>query len=163
MCEVALFCFCPAVRPGHRSTCWTAGRKINGVPLTAEGQLTGRRDEQEAFTSLLLCFTFYLLQSPSLSHCSHIHVFNLHFSFFSLFAQRVKGWLGATLETYNLEETWDPFTDTNTRSPHPALSPPASHMLVTVAGLCLPGTRHPACLSHSGWDPIHRSMEKWAR
>lgn len=61
----------------------------------------------------------------------------------------VRGWLGAELEGYNLEETWDPITDTNTQSPHSALPPPVSHMLVTAAGLSLPGTRHPACLSHS--------------
>lgn len=57
-----------------------------------------------------------------------------------------KGWL----EGYNLEETWDPITDTNIQSPHAALSPPVSHIMVTAAGLCLLGTRHPACLSHSG-------------
>lgn len=55
----------------------------------------------------------------------------------------VKGWL----EGYNLEETWDPITDTNIPSLHVALSPPLSHMLASAAGLCLPGTRQPACLS----------------
>lgn len=79
----------------------------------------------------------------------HLSVFYLQFLSSALC---VKGWLGSELEGYNLEETWDPITDTNTQSPHAALSPPVSHMLATVAGLCLPGTRHPACLSHSGSD-----------
>lgn len=54
----------------------------------------------------------------------------------------VKGWL----EGYNLEETWDPITDTNILSLQAALSPLLSHMLASAAGLCLPGTRQPACL-----------------
>lgn len=78
-----------------------------------------------------------------------LSVFYLRFFFSALC---FKGWLGTELEGYNLEETWDPITDTNTQSPHSALSPPVSHMLVTVAGLCLPGTRHPASLSHSGLE-----------
>ncbi|CAB1419444.1 unnamed protein product [Pleuronectes platessa] len=52
------------------------------------------------------------------------------------------------LQGYNLEETWNPITDTNIQSLHSSPSPPVSHMLVTVAGLCLPGTRQPASLSH---------------
>lgn len=57
----------------------------------------------------------------------------------------VQGWF----EGYNLEKTWDSITDTNIQSPHTALSPPVSHMLVTAAGFCLPGTRQPTCLSQT--------------
>lgn len=90
---------------------------------------------------------FHLLSS--VSHSLHMHL-SLLSAYFFLFLLCVKGWLGSELQGYNLEETWDPVTDTNTRSLHAALSPPVSHMLVTAAGLCLPGTRRPACLSHSG-------------
>lgn len=62
----------------------------------------------------------------------------------------VKGWP----EGYNLEETWEPITDTNIQSPHAALSPPGSHIMVTAAGLCLPGTRRRAGLSRC-ISPLH--------
>lgn len=58
-------------------------------------------------------------------------------------AMSVKSWL----EGYNLRETWDPITDTNILSLQAALSPLVSHILASAAGLCLPGTRQPTCLS----------------
>lgn len=123
---------------------------------TAEGQLAGGgMDGQLPVCQYMqkLPIAFCISSSPfhllsSLSHCLHMHrsLFYLHFLSSTVC---VRGWLSAELEGYNLEETWDPITDTNTQSPHSALSPPVSHMLVTAAGLSLPGTRHPACLSHS--------------
>lgn len=118
----------------------------------AEGQLAGDGMDSSCLSVntskssqklLHQSFSFSTFQRPLSPH--EALVFYLHF-FTSVLC--VQGWF----EGYNLEETWDPIIDTNIQSPHAALSPPVSHMLVTVAGLCLPGTRQPTCLSHSGSD-----------
>lgn len=57
----------------------------------------------------------------------------------------VKCWL----EGSSLEKTWDPIIDTSIMPLHATPPLPVSHMLAAAAGLCLPGTRHTACLSHS--------------
>lgn len=120
---------------------------------TAEGQSAGGGTDGRRVGRRPLCrYKLKSLNEPfSVSHFDlfgplsphESPVFYLHFFTSALCG---KGWL----EGYNLEETWDPITDTNIQSPHAALSPPVSHIMVTAAGLCLLGTRHPACLSHSG-------------
>lgn len=148
-----LFCFCAAERPARRPARWTVGREVNGllhVEIHSWRSARWRRDSCHSVNTSK-SFQKLLHQSFSVSHFILFKplspresvVFYLHFFTSALC---VKGWL----EGYNLEETWDPITDTNIQSLRAALSPPVSHIMVTVAGLCLLGTRHPACLSHWG-------------
>lgn len=89
----------------------------------------------KAFTPLCLWFLF----------CSSLTPLWISWLLSALFhsTMSVKSWL----EGYNLRETWDPITDTNILSLQAALPPRVSHILASAAGLCLPGTRQPTCLS----------------
>lgn len=110
---------------------------------TAEARLAGGGTRQQPQKK-----SFYLLRPSPLHILKRSLRMHLHLSSFICALQTstlcVKDWL----EGYNLEETWEPITDTNIQSPHAALSPPGSHIMVTAAGLCLPGTRRRAGLSH---------------
>lgn len=161
---MSLFCFCPAKQPGCRSACRTGGWGNQWDSCTwrhtAEGQLAGGGDGRAAASLSIRAKAlngFHLLSS--LSHCLHMRLFHLYFFFSSTLC--VKDWLGSELQGCNLEETWDPITDTNTQSPHAApvtaSQPHAGHcgwtlsarhttpcLLITLGGKTC--DRHPAWL-----------------
>lgn len=141
------FCFVSARPSGLIADLYTEavgmGRAIASWTLKHAAEGSARRlsvDKRKKLFHQSFSVTHRIFITPLSPH----EAFVLHRPHFTA-ALCAKGWL----EGYNLEKTWDPITDTNTLSQHAALSPPLSHILVSAAGLCLPGTRQLTCLSHS--------------